>query len=104
MGKYYSKMLDEALNIFEHGNWITSEVLFNKAPEGFSSAIELLAKEGYPEESDYHYRITFKGQALINNGGFFRKYLRERANFYCCVVAAIASVLSLLIALIALFL
>lgn len=72
MDKMYSILLDEVLDSFKDGQWRTGEQLFYKAPKGFSGAIELLVKDGYLEQSQNHYKITFKGQAFVDDGGFVR--------------------------------
>lgn len=104
MNKFYAQLLDIALSSLEKGVWIPENTLFYNAPEGLDSAIRLLVDEGYIEESDNRYKITFKGKSLVDNGGFTAKYRNERIQLYCAIIAAITSVLSLAIAIIAIFL
>lgn len=61
-------------------------------------------KEGLLEESRNHYKITFKGKALIDNGGFVAKYRRERIQFYSVIIATVVGVISLVVSIVAIFL
>lgn len=97
-------MLDGILRRFEGHDYLTNDQLYDKAPKGFRIAVEFLVKESYLEKQTYYYTITFKGQALINDGGFFGKYRRKRIQSNYTIIAAVASVLSLFVALIALIL
>ncbi len=104
MNKFYAQLLDIALSSLGRGVWISGHALFHNAPEGLDSAIRLLVDEGYLEESDNRYKITFKGKSLVDNGGFTAKYRNERIQFYCTIAAAITGFLSFIIAIIALLL
>lgn len=104
MTKFSSELLDVAINSFKTDVWVPGEVLFHNAPEGFGDAIRFLVKEGLLEESRNHYKITFKGKALVDNGGFVAKYRRERIQFYSVIIATVVGVISLAVSIIAIFL
>ena len=104
MTKISSELLDEAISSFKTDVWVPGEVLFHNAPEGFGDAIRFFVKEGLLEESRNHYKITFKGKALIDNGGFVAKYRRERIQFYSVVIATVVGVISLVVSIVAIFL
>ena len=98
--------LDEVLRTFNKSKdgRIPSSVLLNKdgAPEDWIRAIEFLTEEGYLKESDGYFEITYRGKAVLNEGGFVRKNRRERTLFNYTITAAICSVLTLIVTLIAL--
>lgn len=98
--------LDDVLRIFINtkDGRIPSSVLLNKdgAPEDWIRAIEFLTEEGYLKESDGYFDITYRGKAILNEGGFVRKNRRERTLSNYTIIAAICSVLTLLVSLIAL--
>lgn len=101
---FYNKRLDTLLNTFlgVPSGCIEKAVLLDNAPDDIPEALSFLSAEGYLEESEYCFKITYKGKALIEQGGFIRKHRRERALFYCTVVAAVSGVLGLLVSLAAL--
>lgn len=101
---FYDKRLDDLLLAFVNtpGGAIEKVNLFNDAPDDFNIALSFLVAEGYLEESKYGFQITYKGKAMINQGGFVRKHRRERALFYSSIVGTIAGVLALFISIVAL--
>lgn len=98
--------LDEMLKMFDgckNGGVIKREVLFTaKAPEDWRLAVELLTKEGYLKEYEDRFEITYKGKSFIHNGGFSRKNTTESVLFYCTIIAAVSSVLALVVSVVAL--
>lgn len=98
--------LDDVLRIFINtkDGRVPSSVLLNKdgAPEDWIRAIEFLTEECYLKESDGYFEITYRGKAVLNEGGFVRKNRRERTLSNYTIIAAICSVLTLLVSLIAL--
>lgn len=101
---YYYKRLDDLLATFANrkGGSILKVDLFNKAPEEFGMALSFLVAEGCLEESKYGFQITYKGKAVIKQGGFVRKYRRDCLLFYSSIIGTIAGVLGLLISVVAL--
>lgn len=101
---FYDKRLDLVLDMFYNtvGGAIERRVLFDKAPQDFDRALSFLVAEGLLEEDEYGFKITYKGKALHDNGGFSKKNRRERALFYCAVVATGCAVASLAVSLVAL--
>lgn len=104
--EFDNSRLDFILKMFDglkNGGIVKREALLSAdQPEDWSLAIELLTEEGYLKEYEDRFEITFKGKAFIHNGGFSRKHLSESTQFYCAIIAAIASVLGLVISIIAL--
>ena len=98
--------LDDVLNMFNgvKAGIIPRELLLNgeKTPEDWRRAIDFLTEEGYLKEFESYFEITYRGKAMLHNGGFVRKDRRERALFYCTVVAAVCSLLGLFVSLVAL--
>lgn len=101
---FYNARLDEQLRMFANipGGRIEKRILLNNAPDDFDTALSFLAEEGYLEESEHDFKITYKGKALINQGGFIGKHRRERILFYSTIVAAIAGTLGLAVSIVAL--
>ncbi len=106
MDKFYCTRLDSVLELFDkmNGNRIPSSVLLDEkdAPEDWTRAVMFLAAEGYLEERNGYFEITYKGKALADNGGFIRKHRRERVLFYCTVIAAVCGFAGLIVSLVAL--
>ena len=102
--KFYDKRLDSLLETFDavSSGRIEKTLLLNDAPDDFHEALSFLVAEGCLEELKYGYQITYKGKAIINQGGFVSQYRRERALFYCTVIAAVSGVLCLFVSLVAL--
>lgn len=102
--KFYNKRLDSLLETFDavSSGRIEKTLLFNDAPDDFYEALSLLVEEGYLEEDRYSFKITYKGKFFRDQGGFVRQYRRERALFYCTVIAAVSGVLCLLASIVAL--
>lgn len=73
-----------------------------EAPEDRDRATSFLTEEGYLKQSDGYFEITYRGKAMLRDGGFLRKDRRERALSYCTVIAAVCSLPGLVVALIAL--
>lgn len=98
--------LDEMLKMFDglkNGGIIERGVLLSgEKPEDWRLAVALLVEQGYLKEYEDRFEITYKGKAFLHNGGFSGKHSTERIQFYCTLIAAIASVLSLIISIIAL--
>jgi hypothetical protein len=102
---FYDVCLDTVLRMFDASKRVPRSALFSSVdsqPEGWCSALAFLVEEGYLKETCDYYEITYKGEALVHNGGFRRKHLIERALFYSSVVAAVCSVLSLAVSVVAL--
>ena len=70
--------------------------------EDWCSAIEFLVEKGYLKEHKDNFEITYAGKAFIHDGGFVGKDRRNRILSYCTIIAAISSVLALVVSLIAL--
>ena len=106
MDKIECRKLDGLLREFNssHNGIITYEVLLNKEKpfKDWHSVLDFLVEEGYLKKYDTYLQITYKGRVFIHNGGFFRKYIRERVLVYCTVIAAVCSFVGLLVSLIAL--
>lgn len=106
MDWFDSVRLDEVLRMFDSvkSGMIPADLLLNpkKAPEDWRKAIDFLTEEGYLKQFDDYYEITYRGKAMLHDGGFVRKDRRERALFYCAVIAAVCSLLGLIVALVAL--
>lgn len=104
MDGFDSKRLDDVLGMFSgvNGGRIPAGLLPNheETPEDWSRAIEFLTEEGYLKQLDDYFEITYRGKAMLRDGGFFRKDRRERALFYCTIVAAVCSLLGLVVSLI----
>lgn len=98
--------LDEMLKMFDgtaEGKIPRTILLDEKdAPKDWHRAIRFLTHEGYLEEFDDYYEITYKGLAILHDGGFIKKHRHQRLLAYCTVVAAICSLLGLFVAVIAL--
>ena len=103
MDGFDSKRLDDVLGMFSgvNGGRIPAGLLLNheETPEDWSRAIEFLTEEGYLKQLDDYFEITYRGKAMLRDGGFFRKDRRERALFYCTIVAAVCSLLGLVVSL-----
>jgi len=102
--KYYNVRLDCLLRMFlgTSDGIIEKRVLFDNALEDWDAALDFLVAEGYLEESDYHMKITYKGKAFVEQGGFVGKHLREHVLFYCTIVAALCSAVGLVFSVLAL--
>ena len=98
----YNWQCDKALSLFDNIDYLERTVLFHKAPQDLASCMTLLCKEGYLEESKYGYKITYKGKLLKEDGGFVRKYIRERIMFFAGVLACLFSAISVAISIFAL--
>ena len=98
--------LDAILEMFDKtkSGKVPTELLLHheEAPEDWRRAVGLLVEEGCLKDSGDYYEITYRGKALLHDGGFVRKHRRERALFYCTVVAAASGLAGLLVSLIAL--
>lgn len=101
---FYCKRLDLVLDMFAkvEGGSIAKINLFNDAPDEFDTALSFLVAEGCLEERKYGYQITYKGKAIINQGGFVRKYRRERALFYSSIIGTIVGIIALIVSIVAL--
>ena len=101
---YWNKRLDVLLETFLNatGGCIEKKTLLNKTLKDLPEALAFLVAEGYLEESKYYFKITYKGKAFINQGGFTRQYRRESIQFYCTIIAAISGVIGLLFSVFAL--
>lgn len=106
MDWFDSARLDEVLRMFNgvKTGMIPADLLLNheKAPEDWHRSIDFLTEEGYLKQSDDYFEITYRGKAMLRDGGFIRKDRRERALFYCTVIAAVCSLLGLVVSLVAL--
>lgn len=106
MDWFDSVRLDEVLRMFNgiKTGMIPSNLLLDheKAPEDWRRAIDFLVEEGYLKQLDDYFEITYRGKAMLRNGGFVGKDRRERTLFYCTVIAAICSLLGLVVAQVAL--
>lgn len=104
--EFDSLRLDDMLKMFDkskNGGVIKREVLFPAdQPEDWRLAVEYLTEKGYLKEYEDRFEITYEGKVFIHNGGFSRKHLVERIQFYCTIIAAVASVLGLMVSIIAL--
>lgn len=106
MDWFDSKRLDEVLKLFGNvkDGRIPSSLLLDdeNAPEDWSRAVHFLAEEGYLKEQYDCFEITYRGKAMLRNGGFLRQNRRERVLFYCTVIAAVCGFAGLLVSLVAL--
>lgn len=106
MDWFDSKRLDEILKMFDgvDGGSIPSNLLLNEenAPEDWERAVRFLLEEGFLKEHGDRFEITYRGKAILHDGGFFRKDRRERALFKSTVVAAVCSLLALIVSLVTL--
>jgi hypothetical protein len=84
------------------GGSIAKINLFNDAPDEFGMALSFLVAEGCLEESKYGYQINYKGKAIINQGGFVRKYCRESTLFYSSIIGTIIGIIALIVSIVAL--
>ena len=101
---FYCKRLDIILDMFAKvkGGSIAKVNLFDDAPDEFDTALSFLVAEGCLEESKYGYQITYKGKAIINQGGFVRKHRRECALFYSSIIGTIVGIIALIVSIVAL--
>ena len=101
---YYCKRLDIILDMFAkvEGGSIVKVNIFDNAPDGFVTALSFLVAEGCLEEFKYSYKITYKGKAIMNQGGFVRKHLRECMLFYSSIIGTIVGVIALIVSIVAL--
>ena len=76
--------------------------LFDNAPDEFDTALSFLVAEGCLEESKYGFQITYKGKAIINQGGFVSKHRRECALFYSSIIGTVVGVIALVVSIVAL--
>lgn len=106
MRKFDSIRLDEVLRMFVEAKdgKIPASLLLDeeKAPEDWCAAIGFLTEEGFIKKSGDYYEITYRGKSFLHEGGFLRKDFRERILFHSAVIAAVCSLLALLVSLIAL--
>lgn len=106
MDWFDSKRLDDVLKMFDSvkDGRIPSRLLLDEehAPEDWTRAIRFLTEEGYLKEQDDCFEITYRGKAVLHDGGFFGKDRRERVLFYSSVMAAVCGFLGLLVSLVAL--
>lgn len=97
--------LDEVLRMFDGSQTgrIPSDLLLNheKAPEDWRGAIDFLTEEGYLKELDDYFEITYRGKAMLRDGGFVGKDRRERRLAYSTIIAAVCSLLALIVSLVA---
>ena len=106
MDWFDSTRLDDILKMFDNANdgRIPSAILLDKedAPEDWERAVRYLLDEGCLKEHGDCFEITYRGKAVLHDGGFFRKDRRERMLFNSSVVAAVCSLLALIVSLVAL--
>ncbi len=106
MTQFDNARLDEMLKMFaecKNGGIISREHLFpSEEPEDWRLAVALLVSKGYLKEYEDCFEITFEGKAFLHNGGFTGKHRKERLEFYCTIIAAVASVLGLVVSIVAL--
>lgn len=101
---FYNKRLDYILMMFVQtgGGGISKDKLFDNAPDEFDTALSFLVAEGCLEESKYGFQITYKGKAIINQGGFVGKHRRECALFYSSIIGTAVGVIALVVSIVAL--
>lgn len=103
MDKFDSSRLDLLLKSIDEskGGKVSRDALLDEkdAPEDWHRAITFLTEEGYIKESGDHFEITYKGRVLIHEGGFRGEDRRERLLRHSSVIAAVCSLLGLLVAL-----
>ncbi len=106
MDWFDSIRLDEVLGMFNgvQTGRIPSNLLLDdeKAPKDWLCAIDFLTEEGYLKEFEDYYEITYRGKAMLRDGGFVGKDRRERRLAYSTIIAAVCSLLGLLLSLVAL--
>lgn len=106
ISEFDDSRLDFILKTFDElksGNAIKREhLLAADKPKDWRLAIDYLTMEGYLKEYEDYFEITYKGKSFIHDGGFRRKHIIESAQFYGTIVAAFASVVGLIISIIAL--
>lgn len=104
--QFDNSRLDEMLKMFDkckNGGIINRSDLFgSEEPDDWRLAVAHLVEKGYLKEYDDRFEITFEGKAFLHNGGFTGKHSVERIQFYSTIIAAIASVLSLIVSIVAL--
>lgn len=104
--KFYNGRLDEVLKMFDeckNGGVIKRSDLFRgKDPDDWRLAVAYLVEKGYLKEYDDRFEITYEGKSFLHHGGFAGKHSVERIQFYSTLIAAIASVLSLIVSIVAL--
>lgn len=106
--EFQYEILDIALTPFlsAAGGGISRSILFGSGelPPHYYETLSRLVREGFLEENAYGYKITHKGRTMMQEGGFLRKYRRERRIHLFTVVGAVAAIVSALLALITLYL
>lgn len=79
--------LDDLLKVFDGSptGTIEKRILFSVAPgeilpADYDKALAALASEGYLEEDECSFTITYKGRSKLNEGGFLGEYRRKMRN------------------------
>lgn len=105
MDKFDCVRLDMLLNTINEceGGRVSKSSLLNKErpPEDWLRAVAFLTEEGYIKEFDDYFEITYKGRILVHDGGFGRKDIRQHILFYCTLVAAVCSLIGMIVSLVA---
>ena len=105
--------LDMILDMFDKtpGGSIEKSIIFNvedghQLPPDYDKALAHLVREGCLDEGKYGFTITYKGRAVLNEGGFVGKYRREvrsrRLERIGILVGIVTGVAGLVLSLVAL--
>lgn len=66
-------------------------------PPDQNEVISFLVSEGLLEQIPDGFKITYKGRMIIHQGGFKKRHRRERMIMACTVIAALASVVAVIL-------
>lgn len=103
LGTPYARyqIFDKALSIFEKSDSFQIPQSENSAkrPDDFEEVFDYLEKEGFVKSINNGYRITQKGRAFVAEGGYIGRITRDRVSYICVIIAAVASVITLVLVL-----
>lgn len=93
-GRAYAhyRVYDYALESFKNSDYISFDILADKAPDNLMPVYEFLESEGMCIISRNGITITEKGKTILLRGGYTRKLLVERLTTLSVITAVVGGV------------
>jgi hypothetical protein len=95
MKRAYAKILDVALESFSHGP-VDSASLYRKNLPFDNEIIGFLIADGSLKDNGQQFEITYKGRMRVNGNGFVREHRIQVRTYVASIVAAVASVITII--------
>ena len=91
----HAKILDIALNCFSTG-FISNESYYLQKLPFDDEVVDFLLSDGSLKRDAYGIKITYKGRLRIDGNGFVREHRIKIGTYVASVVAAVASVITVI--------